>query len=301
VATWHEIEAAVKEAGGDATGLRRGCLERLRRASGRNVVSYYAGWLQKPKLASAAPALFAVDDGDKTGLMSVLRGLDPGRGLDLVLHTPGGDTTATESIIAYLRTVFGTDIRAIVPQIAMSAGTMIACVGREIVMGPYSNLGPFDPQLGGSLPAAAVVEEFGRARRDIAADPSSAALWQPILAQYGIGLVSRAERALEMATEIVQASLETGMFAGRPDAAARAAAVVEALGSYALTKTHGRHIERNAAREIGLVVADLETDAEIESTVLSLHYACLLTFATGPAVKLIENHAGVTYVETHGA
>jgi ClpP class serine protease len=34
---------------------------------------------------------------------------------------------ATESIVDYLRKMFGTNIRAIILQIAMSSGTMIAC------------------------------------------------------------------------------------------------------------------------------------------------------------------------------
>ena len=47
-----------------------------------------------------------------------------GRGLDLILHTPGGDMAATESLVDYLRAMFGTDICAFVPQLAMSAGTI---------------------------------------------------------------------------------------------------------------------------------------------------------------------------------
>ena len=35
----------------------------------------------------------------------------------------------------YLRAMWSTDIRAVIPQLAMSAGTMIACSCKEIVMG----------------------------------------------------------------------------------------------------------------------------------------------------------------------
>ena len=45
--------------------------------------------------------------------------------------------------------MFGNDIRVIVPQIAMSAGTMIASAAREIIMGQHSNIGPIDPQYAG--------------------------------------------------------------------------------------------------------------------------------------------------------
>ncbi len=63
----------------------------------------------------------------------------------MILHTPGGDIAATESIVDYLYCMFDKDIRVIVPQISMSAGTMIALASKEIVMGKHSNLGPIDP------------------------------------------------------------------------------------------------------------------------------------------------------------
>jgi ClpP class serine protease len=91
--------------------------------------------------------------------MNFIHGLDRTKGLDLILHTPGGDVAATESIIEYLRQMFGNNVRAIVPQMAMSAGTMIACSCKSIVMGKQSNIGPIDPQLGG-IPADVVKLEL---------------------------------------------------------------------------------------------------------------------------------------------
>ena len=51
------------------------------------------------------------------------------------------------SLVDYLYSMFGKDIRVIVPQISMSAGTMIALASKEIMMGKHSNLGPIDPQV----------------------------------------------------------------------------------------------------------------------------------------------------------
>jgi ClpP class serine protease len=92
----------------------------------RNVIAYYSGWLQKGYLEQQGIRGFEVNDDDKNGFMATIHQLDRSKGLDLLLHTPGGDTAATESLVDYLRSMFGTDIRAIVPQLAMSAGTMIA-------------------------------------------------------------------------------------------------------------------------------------------------------------------------------
>ena len=128
-----------------------------------------------------------------------------------------------------------------------------------------------------------------------AAEPALAELWRPILAQYGPGLVVRSERAIEMADEIALASLISGMFAGGPDAEARAQTVVKALGSFATTKAHGRHLERGTARTLGLEIVDLESDAALEEAVLSLHYACVLSFQQAGVLKIIENHLGESY------
>ncbi len=50
--------------------------------------------------------------------MNALYGLDKSKGLDLILHTPGGDFAATQSIVGYLYSFFSGDVRVIVPHTA---------------------------------------------------------------------------------------------------------------------------------------------------------------------------------------
>ena len=80
--------------------IRRKYLRKLSEKTKRNTILYYSGWLQKPS-KSVAP-LMPIDDNDKNGFMSVVQGLDVSKGLDIILHTPGGDIAATESLIDYL-------------------------------------------------------------------------------------------------------------------------------------------------------------------------------------------------------
>jgi len=126
--------------------------------------------------------------------MSACDGLDHAKGLDLLLHTPGGETAATESIVDYLRKVFH-HIRVIVPQLAMSGGTMIACAGDSIVMGKQSSLGPIDPQIGGR-PAHGILEEFKQAHEEIKKDLTKAHVWQPIIAKYGPALIGECQKVI---------------------------------------------------------------------------------------------------------
>lgn len=115
--------------------------------------------------------------------MLTIHKMDKSKGLDLILHTPGGDLVATESLVDYLYSIFNYDIRVIVPQISMSAGTMIALSAKEIILGKHSNLGPIDPQMGG-LACQAVLHEFEEAKKDIKMNPQAAPLWQVIIGKY---------------------------------------------------------------------------------------------------------------------
>ena len=172
----HEYEINPNENGLDT--VRRKYLKKISDITGRNTIAYYSGWLQKTDAEDAS-----VNDKDKSGFMLAINKLTKSKGLDLILHTPGGDIAATESLVDYLHSMFKKDIRIIVPQLSMSAGTMIALSGKEIVMGKHSNLGPIDPQMGG-LPCQAILDEFVQAKKDVKADPSSAAIWQPIINKY---------------------------------------------------------------------------------------------------------------------
>jgi len=90
--------------------VRRKYLSRLARLRGRNVITYYSGWLQKPHLANDPSVNVGINDADKNGFMSAIHGMDRSKGLDLILHTPGGEMAATESLVDYLRAMFQTDI-----------------------------------------------------------------------------------------------------------------------------------------------------------------------------------------------
>lgn len=76
---------------------------------------------------------------DVNGYMSVLHGMDYDQTLSLILHTPGGNVNAAESLVEYLRSKFKR-IEVIVPTFALSAGTMITLASDLIIMGRHSQL-----------------------------------------------------------------------------------------------------------------------------------------------------------------
>ncbi|WP_088187520.1 ATP-dependent Clp protease proteolytic subunit [Desulfosporosinus sp. FKA] len=264
--------------------VRRKYLKELHAITGRNVIAYYSGWLQKSDINKVM-----INDDDKNGLMAVIHGLDKSKGLDLLLHTPGGDIAATESIVDYLRKIFGTDIRAIIPQLAMSAGTMIACSCKEIVMGKQSSLGPIDPQFNG-ISTYGVIEEFERALKEIKEYPERIPAWQVIISKYHPTFIGDCEKAIDWSTELVSSWLETGMFSGESDSLIKSERIAKDLRDHTKTKSHARHIPYEECERLGLKVCRLEDDHKFQDTVLTIHHAYMHTFSNSPAVKIIENH-----------
>lgn len=291
MANWNEILDEIRASGSTHDVVRRVYLDKLHQLTGRNVIIYYSGWLQKPNLQGTE-----LNDGDKNGFMNAIHGLDRSLGLDLILHTPGGETAATESLVDYLRSTFGTDIRAIVPQLALSAGTMIACACKQIVMGKHSSLGPIDPQFHG-IPAHGIVEEFQRAHAEIRRDQSKIHVWQPIIAKYPPAFIGECEKAIQWSNEMVKEWLLAGMLSSKEDSESIADSILTELGDHALTKSHARHLSLEKCRQIGLEVLALEDDQPLQDAVLSVHHACIHTLSATGAYKLIENHKAIAFIQ----
>lgn len=171
-------------------------LVKINQLTGRNVISYYSGWLK----TSDAPNL-SINDNDVDAFMNAIYKLDKSKGLDLILHTPGGDIAATESIVNYLQSVFPNNIRAIIPQLSMSAGTMIALSCNVIIMGKQSSLGPIDPQFGG-IACQGILDEYQRALSDISVNPNALGIWQTIISKYHPTLIGDCENAVKWSKEL---------------------------------------------------------------------------------------------------
>ncbi len=271
--------------------VRRKYLKKLNRLTGRPVIAYYSGWLSNPRAAGNE-----VNDEDKSAFMMAVNGLPKDKGLDLILHTPGGGIAAAESLVDYLRRIFGKDIRAIVPHLAMSAGTMIACACRSIVLAKHSNLGPIDPQLNG-LPAAAVKKEIERALVEIKADPAALQIWQFILNKYNPTFIGQCEQAVDWAEDFVKKSLVDNMFDGDADAEKKAKNIVKALSDVEAHKSHSRHIHIDDCINLGLRIERLEDDQKLQDAILTVHHCFMHSFSESGASKIVENHEGAAFMK----
>jgi hypothetical protein len=291
--SWGHVLAEVQKGRASHDAVRAKYLSLLSRHTGRNVIAYYSAWLQKPEAAAGTVAL---NDTDKTGFMSTVQGLDRAKGLDLLLHTPGGEVAATESIVDYLHQMFG-DIRAIVPQLAMSAGTMISLACDTIVLGKHSSLGPFDPQIRG-MPAQGILEEFQTAVTEIKANPAAAPLWQVIIAKYPPTLLGQSQKASQWAEQMVADWMIKRLLSKLPNKEAVKASVLGELGKHGQAKAHNRHYSADQIRQLGVPIVALEDDDRLQDLVLSTHHAFTITMAETAVVKVIQNQTGTAYVSS---
>lgn len=284
----------LQQSGEAMDAVRRKYLNLLYENTGRNIIAYYSGFLSKPDVAFGLD----INDEDKNGFMMAVHHMDRSKGLDLLLHTPGGGIGATQSIVNYLRKMFGDNIRAVVPQIAMSAGTMLACSCHSILMGTHSNIGPIDPQLR-DVPCYGVIEEFRRAYREVKRDPTKALLWQTIVGQYRPTFLSQCENSIRWSNAFVREQLETIMFANQPDAKEKANNVVKQLTDYKGNKSHNRHIHAEECLAMGLNIENLEDPGKetLQDLVLTVHHCYMHTLMNSGAYKIIENHMGTAFMK----
>jgi ATP-dependent protease ClpP protease subunit len=289
---WNDLLDEIKVIGSPFDVIRRKYTARLSELTGRNTILYYSGWLQRDEGGHR----LSINDNDMNGFMTVVNKMDRSKGVDIVLHTPGGDLAALEAIVDYLRKVFNRDMRAIVPQVAMSAGTMLACSCKSIVMGKQSSLGPIDPQRSG-LPAHGILEEFQQAYQEIQADQLKVAVWQPILAKYPPTLIGECQKAIDWSQQLVKEWLVTNMLEGVDQANEIADNIISELGDHALTLSHSRHYPSEKCRSMGLIIENLEDSDDFQDAVLTVHHACIHTLSATPTLKIIENQNGVAFIQ----
>lgn len=285
-------------------------ISRLR--NNNNVLVYASAFLQKPQAPSGNTMIMPED---LNGFMAVIHGMDFSKPLTIVLHTPGGVTTAAETIVSYIRSKFDR-IETIVPAYAMSAGTMIALGSDSILMGRQSQLGPIDPQFpsanGSQVSARAIVEQFEVARLEILGNPDkgvspnphAAHLWAPVLGSLGPSLLVQAQNALEFSERMVSTWLEKYMFRDIKDEAVRHEMSKDTAQYFADAtkkhKDHGRRIDSDEARENNVRIKDFDGAGmqELQEAILTLYHLFTISFENTLVTKLIARDSVHQWVKS---
>ena len=279
--------------------IRRRYLKQLHTYTKRDVIIYSSAY-STLKSYSLDSYFLSIEKSDVQGFMSALHGLK-GNELDLIIHSPGGSVEVVEQIVNYLRQKYS-HIRAIIPQDAMSAATMLACACDVIIMGKHSTLGPIDPQVTFptptgyfTAPAHSIITEFNLAQDHIIQNINSAPLWINKISNLPAGILDICNKSIKLSRKNVKTWLNDNMFKNDSQGLSKAESISKWLIDTNEHLTHGRPISANLAAEKGLKIHKLEDDQKLQELVLSIFHATMITFDLTNCAKIIENHNGKGY------
>ena len=269
--------------------LKKDYFRKLTQYTKRNAIVYFSAWQQKSNVSGK----FSIEDDDRNGFMNALYKMDASKGLDLILHTPGGDTAATQSIVNYLYNFFNGDIRVIVPHTAMSAGTMIACASKEIVMAKHSNLGPVDPQING-VPAYEYLKMYKDALSDIKTN-NNVIYWTNVLSKYPPTFFGICNNAIASARTILTSWLNREMLKDNSNEIKK---TVDYLLDYNAHLLHNNRLDIDTlSSNTCLKIKLLEDDDKLQEYVLSLYHCYQIMSSMTQISKIIENNKGVKFIK----
>ena len=189
--------------------------------------------------------------------------------IDFLIISNGGDPITSLRIVSLLRERFDR-ISVLVPYVAYSAATILALGADEIVMHPYSNLGPVDPQLTVQHNNAYGVPEsinfssedlrnyIDFIRNDVGLTDQKhlANTIFPLLKDIGAIPIGNAKRSQQLTL-----SLSEKMLSLHIDDTEKVKSIAKALNtSY---YHHGYAVGRTEAQKIGLTIAN--SDKELEN------------------------------------
>jgi hypothetical protein len=231
-------------------------------------------------MAIVAPIYPGLDDAVRLAIESrkQLDGAPQRSNLAVVLDTNGGIIEIVERMVNTIRHHYTGEVIMIVPNRAMSAGTVFAMSGDRIMMDYFSCLGPIDPQIQRNdkfVPALSYLVQFERLKeRSKNGELTTAEM--VLLQQLDLAELHSFEEARELSNTLLKQWLATYKFKDwkvtetnktpvTPEMREkRALEVAEKLMNHELWHSHGRPISMDVLRrEVNLKIEDFGQQAEL--------------------------------------
>lgn len=227
------------------------------------------------------------------------------KNIDIILVTPGGSGTQVAKFVDKLRPRFD-HVTFILPNMCMSAGTMFALAGDDLIMSNNSHIGPIDPQVlsreGRYVPAQSIItliDEIklrGTAAMKAGGQPDWTDL--QILRLIDPKDIGAAINASKYSVEIVANYLENYKFktwshhssTGAPvtpkERKQRAEEIANQLCDHGLWKSHGRGITREEAEATcRLKITHAESIPGLDRAIKRFWALCYWAFENTPIYK----------------
>lgn len=205
--------------------------------------------------------------------------------LAICLTTPGGSAEVAEKLVEIIRHHFET-IYFVVPDMAMSAGTIFCMAGDRIYMDYASSLGPIDPQVPDKdgqylVPALGYLDKVEELIKKSAEDKITPAEFA-LLEKQDLAMLRAYEQAKELSVELLKKWLVDYKFKnwimhrthnrGSPvtdeEKSKRAEEIAEALSNNNRWHSHGRFIGmKTLTNELRLEIDDLANEPPLHESV----------------------------------
>jgi hypothetical protein len=229
--------------------------------------------------------------------------------LSIILTTSGGSVEPTERTVEIIRNNFR-QVNFIVPDYAMSAGTIFCMSGNRIFMGETSSLGPIDPQLqqpdGSLIPALGYLEQLEKLINKSKSNKISPAEID-MLRKLDLGDINRYEQSRNLTITLLKTWLVKYKFKNwkihrsTPELKGtsvtdkqketRAEEIARKLGDIKLWHSHGRHISAKTLKsELRLKIEDYSRKIELKKAI---------NFYYGIAIDYIQKNGYLLFM--HGA
>lgn len=207
--------------------------------------------------------------------------------LVMILYTPGGSAIAVEQMVNIMRYNYK-EIYFIVPESAMSAGTILCMSGDKIFMDYSSSLGPIDPQVRNddnkwvaALGYIDKIEELIKKSKDGIMSDAEFAMLQKI----DLGTIRAYEQARDLSINLLEVWLakykfkdwhehrthSVGNKVTMAEKNERAKEIAEMLSDNKKWHTHGRHINIEMLKGLKLEIEDYSKKYELRNKILKYH------------------------------
>ena len=199
----------------------------------------------------------------------------------VILDTPGGVVEVVERMVTVLRSTYD-EVAVIVPDRAMSAGTILALSADRILMDQLSCLGPIDPQIereGRLVPALSFLNQFERLNEKSQKGQLSTAEFA-LLNKLDLGELYQFEQARELSIDLLIKWLTQYKFKNWTTTETRKLKVTEQMKTQRAREiaallndpekwhSHGRAIDANTLREeVNLIIDGLEENDALHRAV----------------------------------
>lgn len=201
--------------------------------------------------------------------------------ISIVLRTPGGSAETTERFVNIVRHHYK-EVYFIVPDMAMSAGTIWCMSGDKIFMDYASSLGPIDPQVmagdgSGFVPALGYLDKV----EEITQKPNLSDADVVLLKSIDLAKLGLFEQAKELSIDLLKTWLaeykfktwvkhrtnNKGARVTKPQKQTRAHEIATLLSDNTHWHSHGRNIDIEKFRQMRLEIDDYSSDNELRNAI----------------------------------